>query len=93
MTRHTVAARTRKLSANWTIDYSHSLDIIDKPYELTAEEKEGLSPEEQETWRVLKTTEKFDIHEEITSILSAAIAKEIDNELLYGILSSGTTTK
>ena len=90
ITKKAVVAQTRRLTANWTIEPG-DWDVY-KPYELTGEEKASLSPEEQETWKVLKTTEKGDLESEIMNLMSAEIAKEIDTEILKDLLS-GTFTK
>ena len=82
--KYTVAAPTRNIVANWTME--DSVDY-DKPYELTDEEKDGLTESEQETWKVLKTTEKIDIESEIASVLAEEIAKEMDAEILKGMLN------
>jgi hypothetical protein len=88
--RQAVEAQSRKLSVRWTTSHADSIGY--KPYELTEEEKESLSPEEQETWKVLKTTEILDLESEIMNIMSSEITKEIDAEILKGLLS-GTSTK
>ena len=90
VTKQVITAPSRKLTASWTTEPG-AWDVY-KPYELTEEEKAGLSPEEQATWKVLKTTEKVDLESEIMSIMSQEIAKEIDAEILKEMLS-GTFAK
>jgi hypothetical protein len=86
VTKQVITVPSRKLTARWTTEPG-DWDVY-KPYELTEEEKASLSPEEQETWKVLKTTEKVDLESEMMSIMSKEISKEIDAEML-----SGTFTK
>jgi hypothetical protein len=90
ITKTAVATQTRKFQAKWAVEHIAVLGY--KPYELTEEEKESLSPDEQETWKVLKTTEVLDLEQEIMQTMSADIAKEIDTEIIK-VLLGGTSTK
>jgi hypothetical protein len=83
--KETIVAKTRKLSADWTIEEMQ--DITNFP----SRRKKPETPEEEADeiiHRLKHRQEKFSIEEELMGILGSEIQKEIDKEILEQMMKS-----